>query len=127
MSRDVPAARDRQEGSSKAAEPGPFQDIPASIWRIFLGAWGLLFVMFALFFAVNAASAFVVTIAMLFALMAFGLPSVMAAQSRREGHRCGDVIQTRSGPLSVRAAGTQIVLIPVGAVIGLTAFIIFNL
>ena len=46
-----------------AAEPGPFQDIPRSIWRIFLSAWATLFAMFILFFAVNAAAAFVVTIA----------------------------------------------------------------
>lgn len=123
MPRDMLVGLDRQEASIEAAELGPFQDIPRSIWTIFLGAWGLLFFMFALFFAVDVASGFVVTIAALFAMMAFGLPSLMAAQGRREGHRCGDVIQTRTGPLSVRAAGTQIVLIPIAAVIGLTAFI----
>lgn len=107
-----------------AAEPGPFQDIPRSIWRIFLSAWATLFAMFVLFFAVNAAAAFAVTISALFAMMAFGLPSVMAALGRCEGHQCGEVIQTHTGPLSVGAAGVQIVLIPIAAVIGLTAFIV---
>ena len=105
------------------AEPGPFQDIPHSIWRIFLAAWATLFALFILFFAVNAAAAFVVTISSLFALIAFGLPSLMAALGRCEGHQCGDVIQTYTGPLTVAAAGVQIALIPIAAVIGLAAFI----
>jgi hypothetical protein len=104
-------------------EPGPFQDIPRSIWRIFLSAWGTLFAMFILFFAVNAAAAFVVTIASLFAIMAFGLPSLMAALGRCEDHKCGDVIHTYTGPLTVAEAGVQIALIPIAAVIGLAAFI----
>lgn len=106
-----------------AAEPGPFQDIPRSIWRIFLSAWATLFAMFILFFAVNAAAAFVVTIASLFAIMAFGLPSLMAALGHCEGHKCGDVVQTYTGPLTVAEAGVQIALIPIAAVIGLVAFI----
>ncbi len=106
-----------------AVEPGPFQDIPRSIWRIFLSAWATLFAMFILFFAVNAAAAFVVTISALFAIMAFGLPSLMAALGRCEGHQCGDIIQTYTGPLTVAAAGVQIALIPIAAVIGLAAFI----
>ena len=106
------------------AEPGPFQDIPRSVWTIFLSAWGVLFAMFVLFFAVNAAAGFAVTIAALFAIMAFGLPRTLAAQGRCEGHQCGEVIQTHTGPLSVAAAGLQIVLIPIAAVIGLTAFIV---
>ena len=106
-----------------AVEPGPFQDIPGSIWRIFLSAWATLFAMFVLFFAVNAAAAFVVTISALFAIMAFGLPSLMAALGRCEGHQCGDIIQTYTGPLTVAAAGVQIALIPIAAVIGLAAFI----
>jgi hypothetical protein len=108
-------------------DPGPFQDIPQGVWIIFLSAWALVFTLFILFFAVTPAAAFVVTIAALFALMAFGLPAAMAAQGRCEGHECRGVVHTRTGRLSVAAAGTQIVLIPVAAVIGLTAFIIFVL
>ena len=118
------AARAQSDtASAPAPEPGPFQDIPASIWRVFLSAWGLLFLMFFVFFAVNRSASFMVTVAGLFAIMAFGLPSVLAAQGRCEGHDCGPVIQTHTGPLSVRAAGLQIVLIPIGALIGLTVFI----
>ena len=84
---------------------------------------GFAIVLFILFFAVNAAAAFVVTISSLFALIAFGLPSLMAALGRCEGHQCGDVIQTYTGPLTVAAAGVQIALIPIAAVIGLAAFI----
>jgi len=107
------------------ADPGPFQDIPQGIWIIFLSAWAMLFTLFILFFAVTLAAAFVVTVAALFGLMAFGLPAVMAAQGRCEGHECRGIVHTRTGPLSVAAAGTQIVLIPVAAVVGLTAFIAF--
>ena len=68
---------------------------------------------------------FVVTIAALFAMMAFGLPSVMAALGRNEDHRCGKIVQTHTGPLSIAAAGVQIAAVPVCAIIGLTAFIAF--
>ena len=107
--------------------PGPFQDIPKVIWSIFLSAWASLFTLFILFFTTTPAAAFVVTVAALFALMAFGLPAVMAAQGRCEGHECSGIVHTRTGPLSVAAAGTQIVLIPVAAVIGLTAFLVLAL
>lgn len=119
---DVQADPDRPTGPT-ATNPGPFQDIPKGIWIMFLSAWALLFTLFFLFFTTTSAAAFVVTIAMLFGLMAFGLPAVMAAQGRCEGHECGRIVHTRTGPLSVAAAGTQIVLIPVAAVIGLTVFI----
>ncbi|MGH6705522.1 MAG: hypothetical protein ACREB1_01800 [Sphingomicrobium sp.] len=118
------AAEDRQAAPAIAAEPGPFQDIPRPIWTIFLSAWGLLFGMFVLFFTVSPAASFVVTISALFALMAFGLPMAMAAQARCDDYKCSNVIQTHTGPLSVAAAGTQIVLVPVCAVIGLVAFLV---
>ena len=108
---------------SGLGEPGPFQDVPPWIWKVFLSAWGLLFVLFGLFFTVNAAASFVVTIAGLFAVMAFGLPCVMAASGRCEGHRCGPIVDTFTGPLNATAAGVQIALIPVAAVFGLCAFI----
>jgi hypothetical protein len=114
---------DRQAGPVQS-DPGPFQDIPRGTWIIFLSAWASLFALFILFFTDTLAAAFVVTVAALFGLMAFGLPAVMAAQGRCEGHECGDMIQTRTGPLSVAAAGTQIVLIPIAALIGLAAFIV---
>ena len=109
------------------ADPGPFQDIPKGLWSIFLSAWASLFTLFILFFTTTPAAAFVVTVAVLFGLMAFGLPAAMAAQGRCEGHECKGIVHTRTGPLSVAAAGTQIVLIPVAAVIGLTAFVILAL
>lgn len=115
---------DRHAGPT-SADPGPFQDIPPAIWKIFLSAWALVFTLFILFFSVTREAAFVVTIAALFGLMAFGLPVVMAAQGRCEGHKCRGIVHTRTGPLSVAAAGTQIVLIPVAAVVGLAAFIAF--
>jgi hypothetical protein len=113
-----------QAGAATASEPGPFQDIPKPIWIVFLSAWALLFSMFVVFFTVNAAASFVITIVALFTIMAFGLPAALAAQGRCEGHRCGKIVQTHTGPLSIGAAGAQIAAVPVCAVIGLTAFII---
>ena len=104
---------------------GLFQDIPRWIWVVFLTAWGSFFLQMGLFFAVDSASAFMVTISMLFGVMAFGLPIVMARQSR-----CGpclpcEVVQTHTGPVSVRAAAVQIALIPIAVSIGFMGFIIF--
>ena len=118
-------AEDELADAPPEPEPGPFQDIPKPIWVVFLSAWGVLFGMFVLFFTVNAAASFVVTIAALFATMAFGLPSVMAALGRCEGHRCGNIVQTHTGPLSIAAAGAQIAAVPICAIVGLTAFIAF--
>ena len=104
-------------------EPGLFQDIPKPIWIVFLSAWAVLFSMFVVFFTVNAAASFLITIAALFTIMAFGLPAALAALGKCEGHRCGKVVHTHTGPLSIRAAGAQIAAVPICAVIGLTAFI----
>lgn len=127
----MPSDPDRHENAHPevrvAENIGPFQDIPRWIWTAFLSAWAVVFGIFILFFATNRAAAFVVVVASLFALMAFGLPMALGAQSRCEGHECSGMIQTRSGPLTARAAATQIVMIPVAAVVGLVAFIILAL
>lgn len=103
---------------------GLFEDVPGTIWTIFLGAWATFFLLAWYFFAVDRGSAFMVVIAMLFAVMAFGLPLVMARQSRT-GHRPGrGVIQTRTGPMSTAAAAAQIALIPVAVVIGMLGFVL---
>ena len=52
-------------------------------------------------------------------------PSVMAALGRCERHRCGNIVQTHTGPLSIAAAGAQIAAVPICAIVGLTAFIAF--
>lgn len=110
--------------SLEPAGVGLFQDIPRWIWITFLSAWAVLFGLFIVFFTTNAAAAFVVTIAALFGLMAFGLPMTLAAQSKCESEECKGLIHTHTGPLNVGAAAAQIVLIPIGAVFGLVAFII---
>jgi hypothetical protein len=105
------------------ANIGLFADIPRWVWTIFLSAWAAIFGLFVLFFAADARAAFAIAIVALFGLMAFGLPAALASQARCKGHRCREIIDVRTGPLSVKAAAAQILLIPVGAVIGLTAFI----
>ena len=115
---------DEPDSVVPSGNPGLFQDIPGWIWRTYLAGWTALFSLFVLFFAKDGGSAFAITIASLFALMAFGLPMTIAAQTNREGYRCEGMIQTGSGPLAARAAATQILLIPISAVIGLTVLII---
>lgn len=126
-SRSFPSDLDEVLTPSSAAEPGPFQEIPGWIWRAFLSAWATLFGLFLIFFTTNPSATFMVIIAALFAVMAFGLPLTLAAQSRRAGYKCKTVIHTHTGTLSVAAAAAQIVLIPIGAVIGLITFILLVL
>ena len=116
------------EEQSTASPPPPniglFQDIPRWIWTIFLSAWAMFFGLMILFFATTPTAAFVVTIAALFGLMAFGLPTALAAQSQCGKHDCSGMIDTHTGPLSAAAVGTQIALIPVAVVVGLIGFIV---
>lgn len=109
------------------ASISPFGDIPRWIWVVFLSAWAVLFSLFVLFLATNAQASFVITIAVLFAFMAFGLPATLAAQSHCERYDCKGIVQTRTGPLPVAAAATQILTIPICAVIGLVVFITLTL
>lgn len=125
----LPGARTYSEGlqepAAKADEAGLFQDIPPWIWRLFFHAWAVIFILFLMVFTTNAAATFMVTIAALTGLMILGLPAALAAQSRRCNVSYGNIIHTHTGPLSAKAAAAQIVLIPVGGVAGLTAFILF--
>jgi hypothetical protein len=104
-----------------------FGDIPSSIWTAFLGSWALVFALFLLFFATDGPAALAVVTSCFFAMMILGLPATLAAQSKSAHRRWPKFVETRSGRLPVGAAATQILLIPVGAVIGLTAFVILAL
>lgn len=112
-----------QEASPKPKEIGLFQDIPGWIWRIFFSAWATIFLLFLVVFTTNASATFVVTISALTGLMMLGLPVTLAGLTRRRNVECDKVINTHTGPLSQKAAAAQIVLIPIGGVVGLTAFI----
>ena len=114
---------DQETPAAPAPEIGLFQDVPRWIWATFLSAWAMFFGLMIVFFATDSAAIFVVTIAVLFGAMAFGLPIALAAQSKCANYDCKGVIHTHTGPLGVRSAGAQIALIPVAAVLGLTAFI----
>lgn len=117
---------DQEQKAPEAPPPdiGLFRDVPRWIWVTFLSAWAMFFGLMILFFATDAAAIFVVTIAVLFGAMAFGLPMALAAQSKCDRYDCKGVVQTHTGPLSVKSAGAQIALIPIAAVLGLTAFIV---
>lgn len=115
------------DADERAAPPlqdtGVFGDIPRPIWIAFLAAWALLFGLFIIFFTADGEAALMVVTASFFALMTLGLPSALGALSKPASPRPQRMIATRSGLLPVGAAATQILLIPVGAVIGLMAFI----
>lgn len=123
----APDTRSASDGGSPAeAQPaGLFQDIPGAIWAAFLAGWAGFFLLMWLFFAVNPGSKFAVVVAILFGLMAFGLPIVMAKQTSRPRRSLIEVVQTRTGPVSVRAAAVQIAMIPIAVCIGLLGFILF--
>ena len=112
----------RETDNPHVRNPGLFQDIPRWIWVTYLSGWSVIFGLFILFFATDRGAAF--AIATMFALMAFGLPAAMAAQRRCDGPQRRGIIETRSGPLSERAAAVQIALIPTAAAFGLLAFIV---
>ena len=111
--------------TTEPKEIGLFQDIPTWIWRIFFSAWATIFGLFLTIFTTNAEATFVVIISALTGGMAFGLPLPLAAQSRKDNVKSVSIVHTHTGPLSPPAAAAQIVLIPIGGVIGLTAFILF--
>jgi hypothetical protein len=125
---------DPAAGSQAAKEPaaelegppaiGLFQNIPSGIWITFLAAWATFFGLMVLFFATSREAAFMITIVVLFGLMAFGLPLALGAQAKCDKYDCKGVVQTLTGPLSVRAAAMQIALIPIAVVIGLSGFIL---
>lgn len=108
-------------------EPSVFGDIPRSIWTAYLSTWALLFGLFLLFFATGGEAALAVLTSSFFAFMLLGLPAALGAQAEPAPRRSRQVIVTGSGPLPVSSAAIQILSVPVGACIGLTAFILFAL
>ena len=123
----APDTRSASDGTGPAVQQpaGLFQDIPRAIWAAFLAGWAGFFLLMWFFFAVNPGSKFAVMVAILFGFMAFGLPIVMAKQTSRPRRSRIEVVQTRTGPVSVRAAAVQIALIPAAVCIGLLGFVLF--
>jgi hypothetical protein len=109
---------------ARRQDPGPFQDIPKWIWVAFFSGWSAIFLLFVLFFATDGGATFAITIAVMFLFMALGLPLALSSQGHCDGYQCKDIIHTRSGPMSQRAAAVQIALIPIAAAFGLMAFIL---
>ena len=108
-------------------DTSPFGDIPRPIWTAFLSAWALLFGLFLLFFTTDGPATLAVVTSSFFGLMLLGLPAALGAQAKSTRRAPSQFIVTRNGPLPIGAAATQILLIPVGAVIGLAAFIVLAL
>lgn len=127
--RHAPELLDEDELTTEPSmtDPGLFHDIPSSIWIAFLSAWALLFGLFLVFFTKDGPAAFAVLTSCFFALMLLGLPTALGAQAQSPARRWSRVIATRNGPLPTRAAATQILLIPVASVIGVSLFVLLAL
>ncbi|HKX91986.1 MAG TPA: hypothetical protein VJM15_06125 [Sphingomicrobium sp.] len=122
--RELADDHDQRAAAPLLPEMAPFADIPRGIWIAYLSAWALLFGIFLLVFATDTQSTVAVITACFFALMTLGLPTMLSIQPKSERRPWPAVIATRTGPLTVREAATQIILIPLGAVLGLFAFIV---
>jgi hypothetical protein len=127
MRLDPDVLDDQIQPSNAAPDSGLFTDIPRPIWIMFLSAWALVFGLFGLFFTTDGPATLAVITAAFFALMILGLPAALARQSKCARRDFNGLIDTRNGPLAVAAAATQIVLIPVAAVIGVIAFILLGM
>jgi hypothetical protein len=122
--RELADDQDQRAAAPLLPEMAPFADIPRGIWIAYLSAWALLFGIFLLVFATDTQSTLAVITACFFALMTLGLPAMLSLQPKTGAPPWPSVIATRTGPLSVREAATQIILIPLGALLGLIAFIV---
>src|SRR5690348_11339122 len=118
-------ANDQEQRASapEAADMAPFADIPGPIWTAYLSAWALLFAIFILAFTTDGEATLAIVTASFFALMTLGLPAALPGVPGRPPRSRHPRVQTPPGPLPVAAAAAQILLIPVGAVIGLIAFV----
>lgn len=107
----------------------PFSDVPSAVWKLFLGAWTVMFALFWLLFGTNGEARFVVAISILFGLMYFGLPMVLLRQTTpaKGSGRWKSEVQTFTGPMPIGAVLVQIILIPVAMIIGLVGFGLFVL
>ena len=118
---------DQRTAEPEMHDPSVFGDIPRSIWTAFLSAWALLFALFLAFFTKDGPATLMVLTSCFFALMLLGLPAAMGAQAEPSKRKPSRIIMTHNGPLPIRAAATQILLIPVGGVIGVTLIVIFGM
>lgn len=127
--RHTPELLDQDELRAEPAmsDEGLFGDIPRSIWTAFLSAWALLFGLFLIFFTKDGPATLAVVTASFFALMLLGLPAALGAQASSSRRGRSQFVITHNGPLPIRAAATQILLIPVAAVFGVTLFIILGM
>ena len=125
----TPELLDRDELTDEPVFPnaGVFGDIPSFVWIAFLAAWALLFGLFLIFFTKDGPATFAILTSSFFALMLLGLPAALGAQRASSSRQRSRVIVTRNGPLRIRAAATQTLLIPVCAVIGVALLIILGM
>ena len=127
--RPISEIRVDQDELTSAPAPvraAPFSDIPGFIWKAFLGTWALLFGLFLVFFSTDGPATMAVVTACFFAIMMLGLPTALGAQTHTVRPRSNGMVETHTGTISVRAAATQILLIPVGSVLGLVTLIILT-
>ena len=123
----------RQDADQLASAPPTradialYGDIPRPIWIAFLSTWAIVFGLFILFFTTDGPAALMVVTASFFALMTLGFPAALGSVAAGSYRPWSRVVVTHTGPLPIKAAAVQILLIPVASVIGLIGFIAFGM
>lgn len=103
--------------------------LPRTIWRAMFALYGVFFVGIAAATGRDTATAFMLVISLLYALMYFVTAGILHAQKGEEHasplDRSDGVLQTWTGPMDRHTVAAQILAVPAGfAFLGVTFFVI---
>lgn len=130
--RGCSARRDGGQEAPQARDPS----VPAAVYRIALVLVAWILLVEAVAYGRGTYQPVVVGVCVVFTVIAFGLPSLMAGLRRPDAPGAGPPglrawlrqrVQTASGPLTGRGALIQILLIPFSVALGFTAISLVEL
>src|SRR3546814_16009321 len=89
------------------------------------GCYALFFLIIAVATGRDTAALMMIVISVFYVVMVFGTTGILNAQKGPESDspldRVGGVLETRTGPLNLRAVGAQLLTVPIGMVfLGIT-------
>src|SRR3546814_359254 len=124
--RDRPAYRPNDPYETSGIQAG-FQ-LPRWIWRVMFGCYALFFLIIAVATGRDTAALMMIVISVFYVVMVFGTTGILNAQKGPEYDspldRVGGVLETRTGPMNLRAVGVQILAVPIGMVfLGITVLV----
>ena len=115
-------APSKQVSQPPAATFRPMSELPASAWRIVLGAWLSFFGVIVLAFGSSKEVLFVLGVVTAFAGVFFGVPMILLRINKRtDPAQSKRYLDTLNGRLSKSEALTQVVMTPVLLTLGLVA------